>query len=54
MVRNLHMSVQRNKLLWLLMTSYYGKSILRKMWWAQHQVQENILVALTQFWALYP
>jgi hypothetical protein len=25
-----------------------------KTWWAQHQVQENILVAWTQYWAINP
>jgi hypothetical protein len=54
MIHKFHMPIQRNILLWLLMPSYSGKNILRKTWSAQHQVQENVLVAWTQFWTISP
>jgi hypothetical protein len=28
--------------------------IKKKTWWAQHQVQENVLVVWMQFWVVNP
>jgi hypothetical protein len=37
-----------------VMPCYGRKEHIKKKWWAQHQVQENVLVARTQFWAVSP